>query len=97
MPRTYRTIDSDGHVTEPPDLWQNYIDPAFRDRAPRFVSNADGSECNTDGFPGAPDMIRSLGLPAETQRRVFAEGAIRFYGMGDPAELLAPAEVCETA
>jgi predicted TIM-barrel fold metal-dependent hydrolase len=45
MPRTYRTIDSDGHVTEPPDLWEKYIDPAFRDHAPRFVSNDDGSEC----------------------------------------------------
>lgn len=42
--RTYRTIDADGHVTEPPDLWQEYTDPSFRDRAPRFVSDADGTE-----------------------------------------------------
>jgi predicted TIM-barrel fold metal-dependent hydrolase len=26
--------DSDLHVMEPPDLWQRYIDPAFRDAAP---------------------------------------------------------------
>lgn len=44
MSRTYRTIDSDGHVTEPPDLWRNYIDAPFKDRAPRFVSDEDGSE-----------------------------------------------------
>jgi predicted TIM-barrel fold metal-dependent hydrolase len=47
---------------------------------------------HTDGFPGAPDLIRSIGMSAETTRRVLAEGAIRFYNMGDPKELLAPAE-----
>lgn len=26
-------IDADGHVIEPPDLWERYIDPKFRDRA----------------------------------------------------------------
>jgi predicted TIM-barrel fold metal-dependent hydrolase len=44
MTRTYRTIDADGHVTEPPDLWQQYMDPTSRDRAPRFVTEADGTE-----------------------------------------------------
>ena len=24
-------IDADGHVLEPADTWQNYIDPKFRD------------------------------------------------------------------
>jgi len=27
-------VDGDGHVLEPPDLWQRYIDPAFRHVAP---------------------------------------------------------------
>ena len=27
-------VDGDGHVLEPPDLWQRYLEPAFRDRAP---------------------------------------------------------------
>ena len=26
--------DSDMHVMEPPDLWQRYIDPAYRHAAP---------------------------------------------------------------
>ncbi|GIT02205.1 MAG: hypothetical protein CM1200mP27_08300 [Chloroflexota bacterium] len=26
------------HVVEPADLWQRYIDPAFRDRAPTGLS-----------------------------------------------------------
>ncbi len=29
-----RVADSDMHVLEPPDLWQRYIDPAFRHAAP---------------------------------------------------------------
>src|SRR5689334_23624225 len=31
----YRVFDSDMHVLEPADLWERYIDPAFRHRAPR--------------------------------------------------------------
>jgi hypothetical protein len=30
----FKVLDSDIHITEPPDLWPRYIDPAFRDRAP---------------------------------------------------------------
>jgi len=30
-------MDSDMHVLEPTDLWEKYIDPAFRDRAPRGI------------------------------------------------------------
>ena len=26
-------VDADGHVLEPPDLWQRYLEPKFRDRA----------------------------------------------------------------
>jgi hypothetical protein len=32
--QSFRVLDSDIHIIEPPDLWQRYIDPAFRDRAP---------------------------------------------------------------
>src|SRR6185503_16065526 len=44
MPRTYNVIDADGHVLEPIDIWDKYIDPAFRDRAPRIVRDTDGKE-----------------------------------------------------
>ena len=37
MVRTYNVIDADGHILEPLDLWDNYMDPKFRDRAPRLV------------------------------------------------------------
>jgi predicted TIM-barrel fold metal-dependent hydrolase len=30
----FRVFDSDMHVMEPPDLWERYIDPEFRSKAP---------------------------------------------------------------
>ena len=37
MARAYNVVDADGHILEPLDLWDNYIDPEFRERRPRFV------------------------------------------------------------
>lgn len=34
----WRIADSDMHVMEPADLWERYIDPAFRDAAPEGLS-----------------------------------------------------------
>src|SRR5712691_11613461 len=31
----FKVMDSDMHIVEPADLWERYIDPAFKDRAPR--------------------------------------------------------------
>ena len=35
--RGFKVLDSDLHIIEPPDLWQRYIDPEFRDRTPRVL------------------------------------------------------------
>ncbi|MGE0223935.1 MAG: amidohydrolase family protein [Acetobacteraceae bacterium] len=44
MTRAYNVIDADGHILEPLSLWQDYMEPAFRDRAPRLVRDARGKE-----------------------------------------------------
>lgn len=36
----FKVLDSDMHVMEPPDLWQNYTNAHFRDRAPEFRGEA---------------------------------------------------------
>lgn len=36
----FKVIDSDMHVLEPGDLWEQYIDAAYRDRAPRGLARA---------------------------------------------------------
>jgi hypothetical protein len=32
-------IDADGHILEPPDLWEKYIEPQYRDRTIRLRTN----------------------------------------------------------
>src|SRR5712691_6925281 len=44
MARAYNVIDADGHVLEPVDIWDKYIDPAYRGRAPRLIIDTDGKE-----------------------------------------------------
>ena len=45
MTRAYNVVDADGHILEPLDLWDRYMDPAFRARAPRIVKdNETGKE-----------------------------------------------------
>ena len=51
MSRAYNVIDADGHILEPLDLWDKYMDPNYRDRAPRLVTdNVTGKEkLNVEG------------------------------------------------
>ena len=35
MSRELKMVDTDAHVLEPEDMWQNYLDPEFRDEMPR--------------------------------------------------------------
>ena len=38
------TIDADGHIMEPPDLWEKYLEPKYRDRAMRLKVDEHGVE-----------------------------------------------------
>jgi uncharacterized protein len=75
--RTGRVIDVDGHITEPADLWEQYLEPKFRPRAIRIASNRAGLETLLiDGRP----------------HHVFAPGTLGMmagYGL-DPIKLLEP-------
>src|SRR5262249_37259935 len=44
MARAYDVIDADGHVLEPVDIWDKYMDPAYRERAPQMIVDTDGKE-----------------------------------------------------
>ena len=37
-------IDCDGHILEPPDLWEKYLEPRYRSRAIRIRVGDDGYE-----------------------------------------------------
>ena len=82
MARAYNTIDADGHILEPLDLWDKYIEPEYRERRPRFTIDENGKERLTvEGkLLGNPRGIGSLGAVGVRQGTVqldslkYAEG-----------------------
>ena len=82
MAATYNVIDADGHILEPLDLWDKYIDPEYRERRPRFVIDENGKErLKVEGkLLGNPRGIGSLGSVGVRQGAVkldslkYAEG-----------------------
>lgn len=56
-------IDADGHVTEPPTLWENYLDARFRERAPRFALASDGQPCEVADGREIMRLAMQLTLP----------------------------------
>lgn len=55
-------VDGDGHVLEPPDLWERYLEPKYRSRALRIRKDDDGKEyVEIDGRPSK--LVRN-GMPA---------------------------------
>ena len=37
-----RIIDADGHILEPPSVWQEYTEPAYRDGVIQIFRDQDG-------------------------------------------------------
>ncbi|MGE0822049.1 MAG: amidohydrolase family protein [Candidatus Binatia bacterium] len=65
---TKGAIDADGHILEPPDLWERYLEPKYRDRAFRLRTNSEGLEVfEIDGkrmwacYPGFPGQLGGMG------------------------------------
>jgi predicted TIM-barrel fold metal-dependent hydrolase len=91
-------VDADGHILEPPTMWEDYIDPKYRDRALRFRVDEDGleeleidgrrSQMSRRGFPstlgamGDPDLAA---MQRDPERTYLAEAP---YGSMDPNERL---------
>src|SRR5580692_4627232 len=61
MPSEVTVIDADGHILEPPDLWEKYLEPKYRDRAIRIRTNAEGLEYFE--FAGKADVFWPAGFP----------------------------------
>ena len=91
-------VDADGHILEPVDLWERYIDPKYRDRALRFVRDDTGLEAleydgkpsamSRNGFPstlgamGCTDLAKLQFDPEQTYEKVAP------YGATDPKQRL---------
>ena len=55
-------VDADGHILEPPDLWERYLDPQFRDRPLRILKDDRGLEYVE--INGKPSKLLRNGMPA---------------------------------
>ncbi|MBI3800078.1 MAG: hypothetical protein HY268_24270 [Deltaproteobacteria bacterium] len=51
-------IDADGHILEPLDVWEKYIDPKFRERTIRVRLDSEG--CEYLEFDGRPSRFFNL-------------------------------------
>lgn len=57
------TIDADGHILEPPDLWEDYLEDKFKPRALRIQIDDDGYEyLEIGGQPSKRSVRGSLGI-----------------------------------
>lgn len=69
MPKNgFRIMDSDLHVFEPPDMYQQYLEPEFRHRAPTYVREykAGANTWMVDGKPYPPKF------PSDRSKRRYA-------------------------
>lgn len=89
-------IDCDGHILEPPDLWETYLEPRYRDRAIRIRTGSDGLErFEWDGklsrymAPGFPGALGGMGAQDITPsaERTYLRGAP--FGSMDAKERIA--------
>lgn len=91
------TVDADGHVLEPRDTWERYLEPALRERAIRIVEDDEGVEVLlVDGRPhramrGRLGGLGGIGMEAEellsVGRRRYEDGCPA--GGYDPSARLA--------
>src|SRR4029077_21199956 len=85
MGPVYNVIDADGNILEPLDLWDNYIDPAFRGRAPRIVKGENGKERLVIEEQAVGDGQRSIGrIAAVVARQGVVEADTMAYKDGKP-------------
>jgi hypothetical protein len=55
------TVDADGHVLEPRDVWQRYLEPNLRERAIRIERDEDGVEALLVDGRSHPELRGRLG------------------------------------
>jgi predicted TIM-barrel fold metal-dependent hydrolase len=89
------TVDADGHILEPPDLWETYLEEKYRSRALRIGVDDDGFEyLEIDQQPSKRSRRGSLGLLGAMGNEDMRPRADRRYadnmpfGSCDPSERL---------
>jgi len=69
--KKYYMVSTDCHANEPADLWVKRIEPRYRDRLPRVVTDAEGVQWRvSEGY--RPDRLRISEFEGEDQARAEA-------------------------
>jgi predicted TIM-barrel fold metal-dependent hydrolase len=95
MPAREFVVDADSHVLEPPDLWERYLEPRYRERAIRIVPGPGGTESLVaDGEVLMPAGLAGLGGVEHDAPHVFATPTLKYLDTAprasfDPAARLA--------
>ena len=95
-PLEYALVSADSHVTEPPDCYEQFIDPAFRDRAPHIERHPERGDLYI--IPGMDAMSVPMGLVAaageESEQMTFSGRNFEDWHRGgwDPSVRLADQE-----
>src|SRR2546421_8471855 len=87
-------VDADGHILEPPDLWETYLEPKYRDRAIRIVLDGDGlEELEIGGKPSAMSsrgFVSTLGAMGDPHLRAMQFDPARPYITQAPLRRIDP-------
>jgi len=80
-------VDCDSHVMEPPDLWERYLEPQFRERAIRIVKDpGDGMEVlMIDNQPLLKGTLAGLGGANIERQKLFVPGQVSYLQGCPPA------------
>jgi uncharacterized protein len=74
----FKVMDSDMHIMEPPDLWQRYIDPEFREQAPVGLTSVNHRELRTvypgrETFPTSTNRSQDSGHHFDRLQEVYRD------------------------
>ena len=81
-------VDADSHVLEPPDLWERYLEPRFRERAIRIVPGSGGTEqLIADGEVLMPAGLAGLGGVEHDAAAVLTTPTLRYLDTAPAASM----------
>ncbi len=64
----YRLVSADSHVVEPPDLWEEWLEKKYQDKAPKLVKDRAGGDAwqfNPGEEPASLGLIACVGVPPD--------------------------------
>lgn len=87
------TVDADSHVLEPPNLWLDYLEPKFRDRAIYIRNTPAGEELVVDNEVLLKGRLASLGGVEHNAVELFRDADIPYLEGCPPASMHTDARI----